>query len=37
MDCMIAATALRAEAALATGNPSDFRRFTAHGLTLFET
>ncbi len=36
MDCMIAAVALRAKAPLATANPSDFRRFAAHGLTLFE-
>jgi len=34
LDCMIAAIALRADAALATVNPSDFRRFEAEGLTL---
>ncbi len=33
-DCMIAATAVRAKASLATANPSDFRRFEASGLTL---
>ena len=33
-DCMIAATALRAGASLATRNPSDFRWFTAAGLKL---
>jgi len=36
MDCMIAASALRAAAPLATANVSDFRRLAAHGLTLFE-
>ncbi len=36
MDCMIAASALRATAALATANVSDFRRFAAHGLALLE-
>lgn len=34
IDCMIAATALRAGAAVATANPSDFRRFAAGGLNL---
>lgn len=33
-DCMIAATALRADASLATVNPADFRRFEASGLKL---
>lgn len=37
MDCMIAASALRAEAPLATANASDFRRFGAHGLALLES
>ena len=36
MDCMIAASALRAGASLATANARDFRRFAAAGLTLFE-
>ena len=34
VDCMIAATALRAGAALATANIEDFRRFEAAGLAL---
>ena len=33
-DCMIAATALRAEAPLATQNVSDFRRFESAGLVV---
>lgn len=33
-DCMIAATALRAAAPLATANPADFRRFQAEGLEI---
>jgi predicted nucleic acid-binding protein len=37
MDCMIAATALRTQAPLATANVSDFRRFAAHGLALLES
>jgi len=34
LDCMIAAVALRTGAALATANPSDFRRFEPAGLRL---
>ena len=34
VDCMIAATALNCEAALATVNSEDFRRFGAAGLAL---
>ena len=33
-DCMVAATAIRAGASLATENPKDFRRFAAAGLSL---
>ena len=36
MDCMIAASALRAGASLATANARDFRRFAAAGLSLLE-
>jgi len=34
LDCMIAAVALRAGAAVATANPSDFQRFEPAGLQL---
>ena len=34
VDCMIAATALAEQAAVATGNPDDFSRFEAFGLAL---
>jgi predicted nucleic acid-binding protein len=34
VDCMIAATAVRARAALATANAADFRRLEAGGLKL---
>ena len=34
VDCMIAATALRVGATLATTNPADFRRFARAGLRL---
>lgn len=34
IDCLIAATALRVEAQLATGNLADFRRFDAAGLRV---
>jgi predicted nucleic acid-binding protein len=33
-DCMIAASAIRAEAALATQDPKDFQRFASAGLRL---
>jgi predicted nucleic acid-binding protein len=33
-DCMIAASAIRAGASLATENPKDFRRFAGAGLSL---
>jgi len=36
VDCMVAASALRAGASLATANARDFRRFAAAGLTLLE-
>ena len=32
IDCMIASVAIRADATLATANPSDFRRFAGDGL-----
>lgn len=34
VDCMVAATALRLAAALATSNPSDFGRFASAGLSV---
>jgi predicted nucleic acid-binding protein len=34
LDCMIAASALGANARLATSNPADFRRFVSFGLDL---
>ena len=34
MDCMIAATALVEDAAVATSNPDDFSRFVSFGLVL---
>ena len=37
MDCMIAATALRARAPLATASPNDFRGLEASGLTVLTT
>ncbi len=37
VDCMIAATAIRAETALATVNLEDFRRFAEAGLILART
>jgi len=33
-DCMIAATAMNADATLASSNPADFKRFAAEGLRL---
>ena len=33
-DCLIAATAIRAQAQIATINQTDFKVFVAHGLTL---
>ncbi|MCZ6887765.1 MAG: type II toxin-antitoxin system VapC family toxin [Gammaproteobacteria bacterium] len=34
LDCMIAATAVRADAPIATSNPADFRRLEDFGLNL---
>ena len=34
VDCMVAAVAIEAGAALATSNPKDFQRFEPHGLRL---
>ena len=36
-DCMIAATAIREDANLATGNVADFRRMESHGLRIVRT
>ena len=36
VDCMIAATAIRHDAELATANPQDFNRLTSAGLKLVE-
>ena len=36
IDCMVAATALAADAPLATENPADFRRFEASGLRILQ-
>ena len=36
IDCMIAATALAADAPIATGNAADFRRFEASGLQILQ-
>ena len=33
-DCLLAATAIRADAVFATSNISDFKRFSPHGLQL---
>jgi predicted nucleic acid-binding protein len=34
VDCMVAAAAIEADAALATSNPKDFQRFAPQGLRL---
>jgi predicted nucleic acid-binding protein len=36
VDCMVAASAIKAGAQLATSNGRDFERFVPHGLDLFE-
>jgi predicted nucleic acid-binding protein len=36
MDCLIAASAVRRDAALATANPADFRRLRAEALRIVE-
>jgi predicted nucleic acid-binding protein len=36
VDCMIAAVAIRCDAAVATSNGTDFRRFEPHGLRVLE-